>query len=294
MFRRSIRGKRVSQIPSFRKLAVGAWRSMNDAATTAELTLNMEPVLTFLDNLNSKEKGTVSGSQDGHSSNEENPITLTHFWVKAIAQCLEKFPEVNTALVGSKFILRDHIDIFVTTMIREKGTHNHNYDLSGISIQDPHKMNLKQIANESYTKIEDLKKGRDTQIRRVRKLSKWIPLWAAPVCVGLANWWTFTLNRSLEWLGLPGDRFGSVLISNFAALGVEKATIPLYPFSRTPYAVGLGKPRLTPIAEGNSVTVKTCSTITFTMDHRVIDGFQGAKLMKHLRKIVNDPQALLS
>lgn len=254
---------------------------MNDAATTAELTLNMEAVLAYLADLNTKESDTKCR------------VTLTHFWIKSFALCFEKYPDMNCALIGKKLIARKYIDIFLTVMIREKGELNRSYDLSGISIRDAQFKSLRDIAVESNQKILALRTGVDHPIRRVRKLAKLIPSPLAPLFLGLVNRWVYTLNLSLEWLGLPGDRFGSALLSNFGALGIEKAILPLYPFSRTPYAVGIGNVRLTPFVEGENIVAANCTTLSLTMDHRVIDGFQGAKFMKYLQKISETPYEYL-
>lgn len=101
----------------------------------------------------------------------------------------------------------------------------------------------------------------------------------------------FALNISIPALGMPKDRFGSAMITNIGALGIEHAFIPLSPYSRCPLLIGIGKPRRIPVVDGDKVVPGTSVIITFTFDHRHADGAHGSHLMRRFRKVFTDPTA---
>jgi len=98
-----------------------------------------------------------------------------------------------------------------------------------------------------------------------------------------------TLNRSLLAAGIPDDRFGSAIITNYGALGIDYGLVPLSPYSRCPLVIGIGHERLLPIVRQGEVVAAECVTISFTFDHRYADGVHGAQLMRLFRKIFIAP-----
>ena len=101
----------------------------------------------------------------------------------------------------------------------------------------------------------------------------------------------FTLNISIPSLGMPKDRFGSAMITNIGALGIENAFIPLSPYARCPLLIGIGKPRKIPVVQDDNVIAANSVIITLTFDHRYADGAHGSHLMRRFKKIFMNPSA---
>lgn len=101
----------------------------------------------------------------------------------------------------------------------------------------------------------------------------------------------FTLNLSCPALGMSKDRFGSAMITNVGALGIENAFIPLSPYSRCPLLIGIGKPRKAAVVEGDAVVAADVVTLTLTFDHRHADGAHGSHLIRRFKKIFLNPEA---
>lgn len=59
-----------------------------------------------------------------------------------------------------------------------------------------------------------------------------------------------TLNVSLRKIGIPDDRFGSVIISNFGVLGIDNALMSLSSHCRCLRIVGVGRTRPMPVVQG--------------------------------------------
>ncbi|MCF7849376.1 MAG: 2-oxo acid dehydrogenase subunit E2, partial [Kiritimatiellales bacterium] len=66
---------------------------------------------------------------------------------------------------------------------------------------------------------------------------------------------------------------------------------PLTPCSRTPFLAAVGKPFEGVVAVDGEVRVMQRVKIGFTFDHRYIDGFHGAKVLRRFAKVFENPKA---
>ena len=162
-------------------------------------------------------------------------------------------------------------------------------DLSGFVLRNVPQKDLNTLANESKIEAEKLKDGTDVEMTRVAELTRKLPAWVLRIVMRFQHFFHFTLNTSLRAFGLPDDRFGSVMISNFGPLGLETGLVPLSPYCRCPLIIGIGRPRPLPIVRDGAVVVAECVNISFTFDHRYADGAHGAQMMKKLQKVFLNP-----
>ncbi len=93
-------------------------------------------------------------------------------------------------------------------------------------------------------------------------------------------------------LGLEAFPFGSCMVTSVGMFGLDEAFAPHTPFARVPIIVLLGAIRKEPIVENEEVVVRSRMTITATIDHRYIDGSQGANLAKVVRNMFEEPWLL--
>ncbi|MDC0036710.1 2-oxo acid dehydrogenase subunit E2 [bacterium] len=86
---------------------------------------------------------------------------------------------------------------------------------------------------------------------------------------------------------MPKDPYGSFGITAVGSLGFEEAFVPLFPFSRMPMMLALGKPYpLLKLDETGKPVERTYVNLCFTMDHRYYDGADLAKPLRYLKKLV--------
>ena len=111
-------------------------------------------------------------------------------------------------------------------------------DLSGFVLRNVPQKDLNTLANESKIEAEKLKDGTDVEMTRVAELTRKLPAWVLRIVMRFQHFFHFTLNTSLRAFGLPDDRFGSVMISNFGPLGLETGLVPLSPYCRCPLIIG--------------------------------------------------------
>ena len=257
-------------LTSYRKIAIASWRHPRDPNTYTMLDLPVDTALEFL-------KTTSSGI----------PLTLTHYVTKILAHCLNKYSDLNHVLRMGNLYKRNQVDVFITTLLKTKK----GKDLSGFIIRQPNKKSIAEIAEISKTGTNQLRRNTDKENLKVQKIVNPLPSLLLKPLLLIQEFFQFTLNISIPFLGMPKDRFGSAMITNIGALGIEHAFIPLSPYSRCPLLIGIGKPRKIPVVRDDRVIVANSVIITFTFDHRYADGAHGSHLIRHFKKIFTNPAA---
>jgi pyruvate/2-oxoglutarate dehydrogenase complex dihydrolipoamide acyltransferase (E2) component len=260
-------------LTSYRKVAIASWRHPRDPTTYAMLDLPVDAAMAFL-----------------KTSDSETPATLTHYVTKIAAHCLDKHPNLNHVLRLGNLYARKQVDIFITTVLMSgKGM-----DLSGFVIRNVNKKSVTQIASISQSRAEDLRQNVDENHLEAQRVVNPLPTLLLIPLLLIQEFLQFTLNVSIPFLGMPKDRFGSAIVTNIGALGLENAFIPLSPYSRCPVLIGIGKPRKIPVVRDDKVIVVNSVIITFTIDHRYADGSHGARLLRRFKKVFANPSAYRS
>jgi len=74
--------------------------------------------------------------------------------------------------------------------------------------------------------------------------------------------------------------------------GLDEGYVPPTPFARVPAYVLLGALRDAPAVIDGAVVVRKQLTLTATIDHRFVDGYQGGVLAKVTRAVFENPWQL--
>ena len=83
---------------------------------------------------------------------------------------------------------------------------------------------------------------------------------------------------------------GTFTVSNLGMYGVDSLYAIVNPPQSCILGVGAARPR--PVADGDSVAVRTVATCTLSADHRAIDGATGAALLAAFRTLIEEPGLL--
>ena len=255
-------------LTTYRKIAIASWRHPRDPSTYSWLDLPVEEAEAFL-----------------KSYPSETRPSLTYFVGKIIANCLEEHPDLNHLLRARSLYRRSQTDIFITTLLSSA----QGKDLSGFVIRDVPGQSLGTMAPLAAEALGRLRRGEDVETERINAITAKMPVWMLRLTMALEDFAHYTLNLSLRRFGIPDDRFGSAIISNFGVLGIDNALVPLSPYCRCPLIVGMGRPRPMPIVKNGEVVVAECITISFTFDHRYADGVHGGLMMRRFQKIFLKP-----
>ncbi|URD62397.1 pyruvate dehydrogenase complex dihydrolipoamide acetyltransferase [Sphingomonas sp. KRR8] len=85
---------------------------------------------------------------------------------------------------------------------------------------------------------------------------------------------------------------GTASISNMGMYGIKQFDAVINPPQAMILAVGAGEKQ--PYVVGDELTVATVMSVTGSFDHRAIDGADGARLMKTLKELVENPLGLVA
>ena len=256
-------------LTTYRKIAIASWKHPRDPSTYSWFDLPIEEAEAFLKAYPSTTKPS-----------------LTYFIGKIVANCLEEHPELNHLLRQDRLYRRARTDVFVTTLLNtDKGK-----DLSGFLLRDVPNHSLAEVAQMADEAITLLRTGKDEDTEITDRITARLPIWLLRITMAVKDFFQYTLNVSLRKFGMPDDRFGSVMISNFGVLGIENGLVPLSPYCRCPLIMGVGRPRPMPIVRKGEVVVAECVTISFTFDHRYADGVHGGLMMRRFQKIFLNPK----
>jgi pyruvate/2-oxoglutarate dehydrogenase complex dihydrolipoamide acyltransferase (E2) component len=261
------------KISSWRKVAIGTWKTVGDPSVYGSMEVDVGPALSYLEKIKFK-----TGTR----------VTLSQFAGKAVALTLARHPEINCILRFGVLFPRNHVDVFFQVASDQTGK-----DLSGMTIRDADKKSIAEMAVEMQVRIDSIRRKGDPEYRKMKSLMGSLPGFFSRYVLGFAGFFMYTLNLWTPLLGSPRDPFGSVMITNIGSLGLDTAFAPLVPYSRVPLLIALGGARETPVARNGKLEIAMISRICVTLDHRLIDGMQASHMARTLSKIFADPESEL-
>jgi len=263
---------RKEDLSSFRKIALGTWRTAYDPSVYGTMELRMEEAQRYLEAFRAR-----TGKK----------LTFSHMLAKCAAAALKECPDANAILRWNNIYLRKRIGVFFQVVMTDEGADK--ADLSGATLYDVEQKTLSQICDEFQAKVDAVRTRRDPALEKTRGLFRLIPSFLVPFILRVISFFSYTLNLDLRAFGIPHDPFGSVMITNIGTLGLENAFVPLVPYSRVPILLAVGAVREQPVAEQGRLSVGQVMKISATFDHRFIDGFHAAAMARVLRQWMEHP-----
>lgn len=263
---------RKKDLSPFRKIAIGTWQTAYDPSVYGSLTLRMDQALRYVEEFREK-----TGKR----------VTLSHMMARAVAAALEAIPDSNAILRWNRIYLRQRIGVFFQVAMEDPDTGE--IDLSGATIHDPEAKTLADIVDEFSAKVNRVREHKDKELESSRGMFRRVPYFFLNRLLKLISFFSYTLNLNLRWLGIPKDPFGSIMITNIGSLGLDRAFVPLVPYSRVPILIAMGAVHEAPIAQDGELTCGKIMHLCATFDHRVLDGVHAAVMAKTLRTWMENP-----
>ena len=274
---RNITGHYVKNLSSWRRMAAVAWSPPDDPTIYGTIDLDMTNALEFL-------------PKESERSGEH--LTVTHLVTKAIADTLAAHPECNCIIRRGRIFERDDVDISVLVAVPpEDAGRGQEADLSEALVRNADRKSMADIATEIREGARKVREHEDPLLEQTKKLFNYMP----PVVMGpllrLVARLQYDFNFDLSAVGIPNDPFGSAIVTSVGVLGITEAFPPLLTFTRVPAILAVGAVEDRPGVRGGQVVAVPTMRIAATFDHRVIDGFQGGKLAKTFKDIMQNPAA---
>lgn len=261
-----------TDVSSFRKIAIGTWRTAYDPSVYGTMELRMDAAMKYIEDFR---------AQTGKR------ITVSHLMAKAMGEVLLQVPDANSVLRFNRVYLRKRIGIFFQVAMTDEGLGK--VDLSGATIYDVEQKSLADIADDFQAKVDKVRARKDEALESTRKTFLWIPYFMLGFVLRTINFFSSTLNLDLRWAGIPSDPFGSLMITNVGSLGLDTAYVPLVPYSGVPILLAVGAVKDAAVVENGELKVGKIMRVNATFDHRIIDGFHAAVMSRVLRKWLESP-----
>ncbi|MHB8417091.1 MAG: 2-oxo acid dehydrogenase subunit E2 [Myxococcales bacterium] len=259
-------------ISSFRKAALGTWRSVGDPSVYGTLEIRMDRALEYV---------------AAYRQATGKRLTVTHLLAKAAAAALSRMPDANAILRFNRIYLRKTIAIFMQVLMTDEG--EGKADLSGATISEVDKKSLGQIIDEVEERVAKVRARKDESLEKARSSLRLIPFLLMRSFLTLMGFLLYTLNLDLSFAGMPKDGFGSLMITNIGSLGLDQAYVPLVPYSRVPILLAMGAVKEVPVVEDGKLAVGKVMKVNATFDHRLIDGYHAAIMAKTLHEYLEHP-----
>ena len=262
--------EKVKRVSTFRKIAIGSWRTVGDPSVYGTLELTMDKALAYIERFR---------QQTGIR------LTVSHLMAKAAGAAIVEVPEINSILRFNRIYRRKQIGIFFQVVMKDACG---DVDLSGTTVYDVQKKDLSTIVSEFEEKVTLVRERKDPNLEKTRGIFKHVPYLLMNKMMNLIGFLAYTLNLKLP--GTARDPFGSMLITNIGSLGIDQAYVPLVPYSRVPIILAIGATNKVPVVENEQVVIRQRLKVNATFDHRFIDGAHIAKMAEVFRRFFDDPE----
>jgi pyruvate dehydrogenase E2 component (dihydrolipoamide acetyltransferase) len=257
-------------VSSFRKLAIGSWKTAYDPTVYGTMTLRMDKALAYIEAFRQK-----TGIR----------LTVTHLLAKAMAEALRRCPDANAILRFNRIYLRKRITISTLVVQTDGG----KVDLTSAKIDDAEQKSLREIAAELEAAVQKVRQRKDEMLEKGKGTIHKMPYAFLNFFTWLISFFMYTLNWDMTWAGMPRDAFGSAIITNVGSLGLDTAYVPLVPYTRVPIFIAPGAIKDAPVVENGKVVPGKLMNVNASFDHRFIDGFHASILANTFREMLENP-----
>ena len=208
--------RRLKRISTFRKIALGTWRTTYDPTVYGSLCLRMDRSLEYI---------RVFREKTGQR------LTVTQMMAKALSAALVAMPDANAILRFGRLYQRQSVDIGFQVAMTEGEGADEKLDLSAVILRDIQTKSLRDLVTEMDEKVGRVRKRQDKELEKARGTFGVMPYSLVHWALRFVSFVCYTLNLDLRWAGLPKDPFGSAMITNIGALGLESGFVPLVPYA---------------------------------------------------------------
>lgn len=254
-----------------RKLAIASWGAPREANIYGKVTVDAEEALAYLEHV----KATTG-----------EKVTITHLVGKAIGEALRKESSLNGRIVMGRYVPHDEVSIAFLVALEEGA------DLAKAKIDHIDRKSVADVAAELRERAGRLREGADDDWEKSKGVAKILPTFLLRRMLWLVGWLSGSLGVSFKAAGIERFPFGSAIITSVGMFGLDEGFVPPTPFARVPLYVLIGAVRDMPTVVDGEVVVRKMITVTATIDHRFIDGFQGGVIAQEFRRVFEDPWSL--
>jgi len=253
-----------------RKLAVATWRPSRDGRLYGRLAIDATALLQFV-----ADQRTQTGVR----------VSVTHVVGKAAARAMREVPEAHSRVTFGRIVAFPSCDVGFAVDISGE-------DLAPVKVVAADTLSVVDIARALEAGAQELRDGTDRGYQTTTRLARVLPTALIRVVLGLAS--VVNGGVGLGAFGQPRFPLGSVFISNVGAFGLDEVLLAQVPFARVPVYLCVGRIHDAALVVDGAVAVRPELVVTFTSDHRIVDGAQAGRFVNAVKAALLDPSLLMS
>jgi len=257
--------KRLKKMSNFRKFSIANWNDNFDPTTASLIQIRMENAIQYISKFKRKYK---------------KALTPMHLMIKACAITLKKNPEANVILRFKKLYMRENITISAPIV-------NNDGEYVTVRIENADKLSILEIIDILRNEIEKVRN--DSGNTGPEAFLSKFPVFILKPVFSFLSFLMFSLNISLKFLGFIDDAYGVLEITNIGSLGFDNAVLPLTPNTNVLFVIGIGIIKEIPVVDNGKLSIGKVMSLSISFDHRFIDGYHGAKLIKTVKDMMENP-----
>lgn len=249
-----------------RRISIASYRAPHEGVIHGAMTLDCTDVLRYI------------GEQRDRFGRR---ITMTSFVGAVTGRALQAEPSLNGRIHLGRFIPYKQVNVAFLVQVNE------GENLAQVLVENIDTMRPDEVSDVLSAKATSVRSGQDANFEKSIKLTGKLP---TPVLRRVLSFGGFvTTGVGLPFAGQPRFPFGSAVVTSVGMLGIDEAYVPPTPFLRVPLYVAVGSVRDHVFAIDGQPEVRPGLTLTATLDHRFVDGFQAGVLAREVRRYFADP-----
>lgn len=254
-----------------KKLAIATWKTPKEGNIFGKLTLDLTQTLKYIDYLRE-----TTGEK----------ITITHIVGNAAGKALKEAPDINGRIVFGRYIPHETADVAFLVSLDE------GRDLAKVKVCNIDKKTTVEIARELRARAECVRTGKDSEFEKSKPIIRLLPTWLIRPVLWTTGFITGAMGFDLKALGLEKFPFGGCIITSVGMFGIDEGYAPQTPFARVPVYVAVTKIKDRVVSHNGEIIIRPEIDLMATIDHRFMDGHQGAMMAKKIRYMVENPWTL--
>lgn len=221
--------------------------------------------------------------------------TLLHAVALALARSYRRYPALNSKVVGKRVMQLETVDItFPVNLAPEAAT---DLELLFAKVDDVDRLTLPEVAEafgRAAERTRRLATPRNTRL--LDRATRFIP--DPLLALAMNQGWSLFKRIDFSRLGVRHHPFGSTTISNIGAIeplegltGLSTMAL-IIPMGYTSSYL-LGPTTEKPVAENGQVVVRPIVSLTYGIDHRVLDGSGFVRYVDFWTRCFREPERYL-
>ena len=258
-----------------KKIMAATWGAPQDPTSYIPVDYDVTKTQQFLKKVNQQ--------------SPDNKITLTHIYTRAMGLAMSKNRREVGRIKWGNFQRAKEIKI--TVLVDYDG----GKDLVPITITEPQKFNIIELAEEINKKVRIVKEKKDKSHNELTSMVKFFPSFLVGALQSCSTYLSQNCGWTIDFMKLRGNQWGHGVLTNIGSIGLEQGFAPIPCVIYPQFLICTGKTTKKPVVVQNSagedeIVIKPLITSVFTFDHRFGDASLALKFLKIIKNYVEDPE----